>query len=118
MAEPMKDQEKTELFLGIHTDVLPRWDETIASQLASTDKLILGDAHFEVLYYLRRCYKRFGIIKCARSLTQALETRYAIRGGKNYLHMLFPNGPVAQGCKLAGLPVPGDCLDLSFSTAF
>lgn len=117
MAEPMMNREKADTVEGSQTNSLPHWDETIASQLASSDELVLEQAHYEVLYYLRRCYERFGIIRCARSLTQALETRFAILGGKNYLYTLFPNGPIDQGCRLAGLPIPGDCHDMSFGSA-
>jgi len=44
----------------------------------------------------------------------ALEERFAAEGGRKYLLELFPKGPVAQGCELAGLPVPAYASDGSF----
>lgn len=117
MTDQLNDQQKAEFFLGLHNDELPAWNEALANQLAQSEGLVLTDAHFEVLHYLRRCHQRFGQISHARTLTQALETRFATLGGKKYLYMLFPAGPVTQGCTIAGIPAPKDSTNPSFGTA-
>jgi tRNA 2-thiouridine synthesizing protein E len=33
-----------------------------------------------------------------------------------HLYMLFPGGPVAQGCRVAGLPVPAGAVDRGFGS--
>ncbi len=117
MSTPLTDTQKADMFMGIHEDTLPEWNESIAYQLAEAENIVLTDAHFEVLHYIRRSYDRFGKIKCARTLTQALKTRFATQGGKRFLYTLFPGGPVLQGCKVAGIPAPANCVDPSFGTA-
>jgi tRNA 2-thiouridine synthesizing protein E len=52
-----------------------------------------------------------------RELHDALDERFHSRGGMKYLYKLFPGGPVAQGCELAGLPVPAGAKDKSFGSA-
>ena len=117
MIDQLPDQQKAEIFLGLHKDQLVHWDESVAKELARSEGLELTGAHFEVLHYLRRCNERFGQIKHARTLTQALETRFATCGGKKFLFTLFPKGPVTQGCSIAGIPAPKDSIDTSFGTA-
>ncbi|VAX00700.1 hypothetical protein MNBD_GAMMA21-258 [hydrothermal vent metagenome] len=107
--------EPSELLLGIHNDLEP-WDQTVAFSFAIKEGIQLDEAHFEVLMYLRSCYSKFGIIRHARTLTQALEVRFATKGGLKYLYQLFPSGPVSQGCKLAGVPIPRGARDRSFGT--
>lgn len=86
----------------------PEWNESMASLMASHEDLMLNDAHMEVLHYLRHCYARFGRIANTHSLLLALETRFALQGGKQFLQSLFPKGAVTQGCLLAGVPAPVD----------
>jgi len=115
MTETTHIEDQTETLLGIHNDLDP-WDQTIAFAHAIKEGIQLTEAHFEVLMFIRHCYHKHGVIRHARSLTQALEVRFAIKGGLKYLYQLFPNGPVSQGCKLAGIPLPRGCDDRSFGT--
>ena len=84
------------------------WTESLAGSMAMSDDLVLNDAHMEVIHYLRRCHVRFGRIKNTRSLLLALETRFALQGGKQFLQTLFPEGAICQACLLAGIPWPQD----------
>jgi len=51
-----------------------------------------------------------------REPQDALEEAFHLEGGLRYLHRLCPGGPVAQGCRLAGLPVPPGAVDKSFGS--
>jgi tRNA 2-thiouridine synthesizing protein E len=51
-----------------------------------------------------------------RELHDALDERFHTRGGMKFLYRLFPGGPVAQGCRLAGLPVPAGAVNPSFGS--
>jgi tRNA 2-thiouridine synthesizing protein E len=45
-----------------------------------------------------------------------MEHNYLAEGGRRYLYSLFPRGPVTQGCRLAGLPLPNGHSDPSFGS--
>ena len=92
------------------------WTEAKARDLASADGLELTDLHMQVIYWLRELYADCGPPAHGRALTQALEGAFLIQGGKKYLYQLFPNGPVAQGCRYAGLPAPPYTVDRSFGS--
>jgi tRNA 2-thiouridine synthesizing protein E len=49
-------------------------------------------------------------------MTRELEQDFAEAGGRRFLYTLFPGGPLAQGCKLAGLPLPQGTLNRSFGS--
>jgi tRNA 2-thiouridine synthesizing protein E len=51
-----------------------------------------------------------------RELHDALEEKFHIQGGLRYLYRIFPGGPVAQGCRLAGLKVPEGAIDKAFGS--
>jgi tRNA 2-thiouridine synthesizing protein E len=51
-----------------------------------------------------------------REAHDALDERFHARGGMKYLYQLFPAGPVAQGCRVAGLPVPFLAVDRGFGS--
>ena len=51
-----------------------------------------------------------------RELIDALEERFHARGGKRFLYQLFPGGPVAQGCRIAGLEPPAGAVDPGFGS--
>ena len=51
-----------------------------------------------------------------RELVDAMNERFHARGGNRYLYLLFPGGPVAQGCEIAGLRVPSGSVDKSFGS--
>jgi len=117
MINYLSDQQKSELFYDLHVEIPHHWDESVAKECADIEGIELTDAHFEVLRYLRRCHNRFGQIYQTHTLTQALETRFAMSGGKKFLYTLFPKGPVTQGCDIAGIPAPKDSIDTLLGTA-
>ena len=110
--DDMTDKEKLEFVFGIHEDdeVLENWDRQVATSLA------LDDAHWEVVNFLRKLYEGTGKIDYARDLSAVLDQRFKFEGGLKHLFTLFPNGPVSQGCKIAGLPVPKDSTQPSFGS--
>ena len=118
MQNELTEQQKKSQILGIRDDhdELEGWDISVAKRLAEAENIALSDDHIEVLGYLRRTYKKHGQIKRTHSLTQALATHFANKGGTQYLYRLFPDGPVSQGCRLAGIPTPSDSKNNSFGT--
>jgi tRNA 2-thiouridine synthesizing protein E len=49
-------------------------------------------------------------------LMQSLEEEFSGMGGHRFLYTLFPQGPIAQASRYAGLPLPPGTRDLSFGT--
>ena len=93
------------------------WSAELAQGLAAQEKLALTDDHWDVLRSLQEFYARndAGAFQL-RTLKDALEEKFHHKGGMKYLYGLFPGGPVAQGCRLAGLRAPAGATDLSFGS--
>lgn len=96
---------------------LEPWSEDLARAKARAEGLELNEAHLDVICHLRDHYAECGPAPNARTLLKALEEAYHDQGGRKYLYELFPGGPVTQGCRLAGIPVPPGSVDPSFGTA-
>lgn len=47
---------------------------------------------------------------------QRLEGKFKTKAGHQYLYKIFPGGPVAQGCRIAGLKAPITALDKGFGS--
>lgn len=94
------------------------WSVESARQLAEAEGLALGDEHLAVLRSLHEYFARHreGAAINLRELHDALDERFHREGGMKQLYRLFPRGPVAQGCRLAGLPVPAGAIDRGFGS--
>ena len=99
-----------------HALELEHWSPRVASRLAGEEGLILEETHWEVLFCLREHFRDLEPEWSARELTRVLERDFGDRGGRRYLYELFPHGPIVQGCRLAGLPLPGGTLSPSFGS--
>jgi len=51
-----------------------------------------------------------------REITDALEEKFHTKGGIKFLYKLLPDGPITQGCQLAGIRNPAGNVDLSFGS--
>lgn len=91
---------------------LDDWSEDIARNIAAQEGIELSDAHWEILHFLRRYYSEFGIAPNVRALSKAIAAEFGDgKASRKYLYTLFPLGPSRQGCRIAGLPQPNDCID-------
>jgi TusE/DsrC/DsvC family sulfur relay protein len=95
---------------------LEPWDENVAVELAKKEGIELTDAHWKVVRFVRNHYTDNGPVENARKLTEILDEQFAAEGGRKYLYRLFPNGPVSQASRIAGLPLPPDSADISFGS--
>ncbi len=93
------------------------WTRDTALELAQQEGLALADDHWEVVRGLQAYYDRHdeGPINL-RDLHDALDEKFHHKGGLKYLYTLLPGGPIAQGCRLAGLKPPGGAIDKSFGS--
>jgi tRNA 2-thiouridine synthesizing protein E len=91
------------------------WDTSIAEAIAKEDGMKLSDDHWELIRALQEYYHKVEFPQL-RQVKDALEERFHSRGGMKYLYTILPGGPVAQGCRLAGLNVPAGAIDKSFGS--
>lgn len=95
---------------------LEPWNEDRARALAHEEGLDLNEERMDVICWLRDHYAQCGPALNGRALSRAMEENFSDMGGLKYLYRLFPKGPVYQGSRLAGLPVPPESLDKSFGS--
>lgn len=86
---------------------LEPWTYALAQQQADAEGLgDLTDQQWRVIHALRRMYRRNGRAPSSRLLIRALDSAFATECGFQNLYQVFPQGPVAQGSRLAGVPAP------------
>lgn len=95
---------------------LESWSPLFAQRLAQAEGLELTEEHWEVVVYLRERYRNKGAAAHAREVLQELEDKFCAGKGRRHLYELFPGGPVSQGSRLAGLPLPPYSNDPSFGS--
>jgi tRNA 2-thiouridine synthesizing protein E len=110
------DREGMERDFEGHLFELEPWSEEQAAALAKEQGIALSDAHWEVIHFLRERFIHEGQAKSGRHVSEALEKEFSGKGGKRYLYTLFPEGPVSQGSRIAGLPLPPYTQDPSFGS--
>ena len=96
---------------------LPPWSIEHAKKLAEEEHIALNDEHWDVVNFLRDRFLKEGQAKSGRQVVELLEQRYRDKGGRRYLYTLFPNGPVTQGSRIAGLPLPPYTTDPHFGSS-
>ncbi len=91
------------------------WSPEEAARMAQEEGLELTDDHWDEIAALQEYFAKHQRVNI-RELTDALEEHFHARGGRKYLYQLFPGGPVAQGCRLAGLEMPAGVVDKGFGS--
>lgn len=91
------------------------WSPDEALVIAKIEEVDVSDDHWEVVRSLQEYYRKVEFPRL-RQVKDALDERFHARGGIKYLHEILPGGPVAQGCRLAGLHVPPGAVDQSFGS--
>ena len=115
----MLDINKT---LSVHNDPeghmfdLAHWSPKTATRQAQSEGIFLTDEHWAIINYLRERYREKGNPASAREILGELEQKFGGGHGRGLLYELFPGGPVSQGCRIAGLPLPPYSSDPSFGT--
>jgi len=93
------------------------WTREQTLKTAQQEGLKLGEDHWDALRALQEYYARHEETTInPRELHDALDERFHGKGGIKYLYLLFPAGPVAQGCRVAGLKAPAGAVDKGFGS--
>lgn len=91
------------------------WTRDSAAAEAQADGITLGPDHWETIGALQAYFASQNKPNM-RELHDALEERFHSKGGLKYLYEAFPGGPIAQGCRFAGLEPPAGAADKSFGS--
>lgn len=100
---------------GHFHDAAP-WSPRVALKIAAEESIELENDHWQVVFSLREIFRETGPEWTARAITRRLEKEFADAGGKRRLYELFPRGPLMQGCRIAGLPLPQGTTSPSFGS--
>lgn len=94
------------------------WSREGAQDVARDEGLALQADHWRVIAALQEYYRRHedSVSINARDLHDALDELFHAEGGIRYVYTLLPGGPVAQGCRLAGLKPPAGAVNDSFGS--
>lgn len=91
------------------------WSRDDAVAAAKDEALDLADEHWELIRALQGLFAAHSQPN-ARRLHDALDEHFHARGGLKHLFAIFPGGPIAQGCRLAGLEAPAGAVDTSYGS--
>lgn len=95
----------------------PEWTTDFAQSVANTEKLALSEIHWQVIQSLQDYFDRQEDAEInLRELHDALDEHFHAQGGLKHLYEIFPGGPVAQGCRLAGLEIPHGAVNPSLGS--
>lgn len=94
------------------------WTREEAMEVARKEGLALAEDHWEAIRALQAYYASHDDEATInlRNLHDALDEHFYQQGGLKFLYTLFPGGPIAQSCRLAGLKAPFIATDRSFGT--
>lgn len=96
-------------------DAPPEWTRASAEASAADEGISLTEDHWSVVRALQHFFAA-DHRPSVRAIHDALNERFHTTGGLKYLYEIFPGGPVAQGCRLAGLEAPSGAVDTSFGS--
>ncbi len=83
------------------------WTPAEGEKVLAGEGVVPGPGHWEVVRALQAYFVRHDHhVSNLRELYDALDERFHREGGRRYLFELFPEDPVAQGCRLGGLKPP------------
>jgi tRNA 2-thiouridine synthesizing protein E len=93
------------------------WTPALAVESARQEGVELGEEHWDALRALQEYHARHAATAVnLRELHDALDEKFHRQGGIRHLYRLFPGGPVAQGCRIAGLKAPAGAIDKGFGS--
>lgn len=93
------------------------WTPALAVESARQEGVELDEEHWEALRALQDYHARHAATAInLRELHDALDEKFHRQGGIKHLYRLFPGGPVAQGCRIAGLKAPAGATDKGFGS--
>ena len=81
------------------------WNEEVAQELARQENVVLTEAHWDALNFMREYYAEHQIAVDVRHVIKHLAKKHG-PDSRNLIFELFPYGYVKQACKIAGMKRP------------
>lgn len=93
------------------------WSRELGEAEARKLGLHMSEEHWQLVCALQEFYAQHEDERInVRELYDALDEYFHPEGGIKYLYQLLPGGPMAQGCRIAGLPTPAGATDTGFGS--
>lgn len=87
------------------------WTPEVAQTMARIDAIELTEDHWVIIDIFQEYFKKYDVEPPMRALVRQTRERLdEERGQSRYLYSLFPDGPIIQACRYAGLPRPVSCI--------
>lgn len=87
------------------------WQESVVEALAAHRQVELDGLHWWLIRFVRAHHQQYGMPPLMRIVIRAMreETDQADASSRT-LYRLFPDGPIREACRYAGLPRPESCI--------
>ncbi|MGH1538386.1 MAG: TusE/DsrC/DsvC family sulfur relay protein [Gammaproteobacteria bacterium] len=83
------------------------WDEDIALQIASQEKIDLTQNHWQIINFIRLYFEDYqSVPELRKTLSHLKETLGSESSTRKFVYNLFPYGYGQQACKIAGMRKP------------
>lgn len=93
------------------------WDPSEAENIAKQQDITLNADVWDLISSIQGYFSSHDKNQLnRREITDALEEKFHSKGGMKFLYKILPNGPVSQGCALAGVANPAGNVDPSFGS--
>jgi tRNA 2-thiouridine synthesizing protein E len=88
-----------------------RWTVSVAERLAARNGVELDAEHWWLIRFVRRHWESYGMPPLMRVAVQAMREEGVVADASSRtLYRLFPEGPIREACRYAGLPPPESCI--------
>lgn len=105
------DGQRIELDAEGHLLHAADWQESVADAMAARRQVELGALHWWLIRFVRAHHEQYGMPPLMRVVIRAMrmDTDQADASSRT-LYRLFPDGPIREACRYAGLPRPDSCI--------
>lgn len=87
------------------------WSEALAEKMARRDGMELDAPRWWLIRFVRAHYQEYGTPPLMRVAVQAMRRETGAEDASSRtLYRLFPEGPIREACRYAGLPRPESCI--------
>ena len=87
------------------------WSEAVAAEMAARDGIELDEVRWWLIRFVREHHLEYGTPPLMRVVIRAMREQGVVEDASSRtLYRVFPDGPVAEACRYAGLPRPESCI--------